>query len=71
VTMTKLTSFRWRYRGLAWVARSLEHNRDALAEMPDDADVRRLGEKTEVCLLKVQELRSEIAELIEELEAKS
>jgi hypothetical protein len=39
--------------------------------MPDDADVRRLGEKTEVCLLKVQELRSEIAELIEELEAKS
>jgi len=53
------------------VVKSLEHNRDAIAEMPYDADVRRLREKATICLLKVQELRAEIAELIEKLEGKS
>jgi len=64
----KLTSLRWRYARLEWVVRSLEHNRDALAEIPDDADIKRFREKATICLLKVQELRAEIAELIEELE---
>ena len=67
----KLTSLRWRYARLEWVVRSLEHNRDALAEIPDDADVRRLRKKAAICLLNVQELRAEIAELIEKLEATS
>jgi hypothetical protein len=53
------------------VVASLEHNRDALAEIPDDSDVRRLREKATICLLKVQELRAEIEELIEKLEAES
>jgi hypothetical protein len=39
--------------------------------MPDDADMKRLREKATICLLKVQELRAEMAELIERLEGKS
>jgi hypothetical protein len=36
--------------------------------MPDDADIRRFREKATICLLKVQELRAEMAELVKELE---
>jgi len=64
----KLTSLRWRHAWLERVEKSLEHNRDAIAEMPYDADVRRLREKATICLLAVQELRAEIEELIENLE---
>jgi hypothetical protein len=46
----------------------LEFVRDLLAEIPYDADIRRLREKATICLLKVQELRAEMEELIEELE---
>jgi len=66
--LTKLTFLRWRHASLVRVVANLGHNCDGLAEMPQDADVRRLGEKATICLLKVQELRAEIAELIEELE---
>jgi len=66
--LSKLTFLRWRHEGLGRVVESLEHNRDAIAEIPCDADVRRLGEKATICLLKVQELRAEVAELIEKLE---
>ena len=65
----KLTSLRCRHASLERVVASLGHNCDALAEMSCDADVRRLGEKAEICLLKVQELRAEMAGLVEELEA--
>jgi hypothetical protein len=64
----KLTSLRWRHASLERVVASLVHNRDALAEMPDDADIKRFREKATICLLKVQELRAEMAELIEKLE---
>ena len=66
--MGKLTSLRWRRQSLERVVASLVHNRDALAEMPDDADIKRFREKATICLLKVQELRAEMAELIEKLE---
>jgi len=69
--MTKLSPLKWRHASLGRVVASLEHNRDALAEIPDDSDVRRLREKATICLLKVQELRAEIEELIEKLEAES
>jgi len=69
--MSKLTSLIWMHASIGRVVRSLEHNRDALAEIPDDADVRRLRKKAAICLLNVQELRAEIAELIEKLEATS
>ena len=42
--------------------------RDRLAEIPGDRDIERFRQKAEVCLLKVQELRAEMAEMIEELE---
>jgi hypothetical protein len=58
-----------RHASLGRVVASLRYNRDALAEMPDDADIKRFREKGEICLLKVQELRAEMADLIEELEA--
>jgi hypothetical protein len=64
-----VTLMRWRRESLERVVASLSHNRDTLAEMPDDADVRRLREKATICLLKVQELRAEMEELIENLEA--
>jgi hypothetical protein len=52
------------------VVASLSHNCDALAEIPDDADMKRFREKATICLLKVQELLAEMAELIEKLEGK-
>jgi len=69
--ITKLTPLRWRHESLGRVVASLDHDCDALAEMPDDADMKRLREKATICLLKVQELRAEMAELIERLEGKS
>ena len=66
--MSKITSLRWRHASLERVVASLRHNCDALAELPDDADVRRFREKAEICLLKVQELRAEMMQMIEELE---
>ena len=66
--MTKLTSLKWRHASLERVVKHLVYNRDALAEMPDDADIKRLREKATICLLKVQELRAEMEELIEKTE---
>ena len=63
-----ITLMKWRHASLERVVASLSHNRDAIEEMPCDADVRRLREKATICLLKVQELRAEIAEMIEKLE---
>jgi len=68
---SKLTPLRWRHASLERVVASLGHNRDMIAEIPDDADIKRLCEKATICLLKVQELRAEIAELIEKLEVES
>jgi len=64
----KLTSLRWRHASLERVVESLSHNCDALAEISYDADIKRFREKATICLLKVQELRAEMAELIEKLE---
>ena len=69
--LSKLTYLRWRHANLGRVVESLEHNRDVLAKMPSDADIKRLGEKATICLLKVQELRAEIVGLIEKLEVES
>jgi len=70
MALTKLTSLRWRKASLERVVASLSHNCDALAEIPDDADMKRFREKATICLLKVQELLAEMAELIEKLEGK-
>jgi len=67
--LSKLTSLRWRHTSLERVVASLGHNCDALAEMPDDADIKRFREKATICLLKVQELRAEMMRAVEELEA--
>jgi len=64
----KLISLKWRYASLERVVASLGYECDALAEILDDADIKRFREKATICLLKVQELRAEMAELIEKLE---
>jgi len=64
----KLLCLRWRHESLERVVAHLAHNCDALAEIPDDADIKRLREKATICLLKVQELRAEMEELIEKTE---
>jgi hypothetical protein len=65
----KITFLKHRGYTIASAEDYLEVLRDLLAEMPDDADIRRFREKAEICLLKVQELRAEMAELVEKLEA--
>ena len=67
--ISKVTFLRQREYTILLAATDLEILRDRLAEMPGDADITRLREKATICLLKVQELRAEMAELIEELEA--
>jgi hypothetical protein len=67
----KLISLRFRRASLKRVLEGLEYNRNAIEEMPCDADVIRLREKATICLLKVQELQAEIVGLIEKLEVES
>jgi len=66
--MTKLICLRWRHVSLKPVEASLSHNRNLLATIPGDGDIKRLREKATLCLLAVQELMAEIEELIEKLE---
>ena len=66
--ISKVTFLRQREYTILLAATDLEILRDRLAEMPDDADMRRFREKATICLLKVQELRAEMMELVEELE---
>jgi hypothetical protein len=68
MALGKLTFLRLRHFSLDRAIENLEHNRNLLADIDHDADVRRLREKATICLLKVQELRADIAELIEKLE---
>jgi hypothetical protein len=68
-TFSKATFLRRKEHTILAAENYLGVLRDRLAEMPDDADIRRFREKAEVCLLKVQELRAEMAELVEKLEA--
>lgn len=45
--------------------------RNALENFRGDSDFMRFSEKAEICLVKLQELRAEILELIEEMEGAS
>jgi hypothetical protein len=65
----KVTFLRHREHAILSAENYLEVLRDRLAEIPDDADIKRFCEKAEICLLKVQELRVEVMGLVGELEA--
>jgi hypothetical protein len=63
----KIAFLRHREHAIFSAENYLEVLHDRLDEMPDDADITRFRGKAEICLLKVQELRAEMAELIENL----